>query len=61
MNEAVYFDENVSPGFLEVVFIVRESGTKLVRNFDSEYLARKFVEKVKRSKKLILVSYPLFH
>ena len=52
IEEVPYIREN------DVVFISRDSGRKLVRNFDSPYLAGQFVNKLKRSKRCILVSYP---
>ena len=45
---------------LKVVFVVKESGAVVSKLFDSEYLCRIFVNKAMRSKKLCLVSYPLF-
>lgn len=47
-------------GYHKVVFIVRESGVKVTKGFDSYYKCEKFVNKVKRSKKLKLVACPLF-
>lgn len=58
MTEVWYAEEDKGVGFFKVVFIA--NGRKLVRSFDSEYLARKFVEKVKRSRTCKLVSYPVF-
>jgi len=43
-------------GFYRVNFIVNASGVKLTRAFDSEYMARKFANKVKFSKNTTLVS-----
>lgn len=42
----------------EVTFLVLESNTEVTKTFDSEYLARKFVNKLKHSKKCRLLSYP---
>lgn len=44
----------------EVTFIVLETKTEVTKKFDSEYLARKFVCKLKHSKKCRLLSYPYF-
>lgn len=55
-----YFEDAGALGCFDVVFIARDSGRKLVKSFESPYLARKFVEKVRRSKKCTLVSYPIF-
>lgn len=46
---------------MKVEYIVNDSGTRLIKTFESPYLCRKFVEKVRRSKKLTLVSWPLFN
>ena len=43
-----------------VTFIVNETQELLTKPFDSHYLAWKFVNKMKRSKKCTLVSYPVF-
>ncbi len=43
-----------------VTFIVVDTKTTVSRRFTSEYLARKFVNKLKHSKRCRLVSYPLF-
>ena len=44
---------------MSVVFI-NDKGSRVEKKFDSEYLCSKFVNKLKRSKKCVLVSYPLF-
>lgn len=44
---------------MSVVFI-NDRGKRVEKTFDSEYLCRKFVTKLKHSKKCTLVSYPLF-
>ena len=49
-----------SSGYYKVTFIVNESGVKVTKGFDSPYLARKFVIKLKHSKKCTLLSYPCF-
>lgn len=58
--ETCYADE-VSRFYYEVTYIVNATGTKLKRSFDSPYLAWKFVNKLRHSKKCTLVSYPYFH
>ena len=49
-----------APYFYNVTFFVVETGEKLTKSFESEYMAYKFVNKLKHSKRCILVSYPLF-
>ena len=44
----------------EVIYLVLESNTEVTKSFDSEYQARKFVNKLKHSKKCRLLSYPYF-
>lgn len=46
-------------GRLEVVFLVKESGKTVTREFDSPYRCRLFVNKLKHSKRLQLIAYPL--
>ena len=48
------------PYYYNVTFIVKETGAQLIKSFESEYLAYKFVNRLKHSKRCILVSYPLF-
>ena len=56
-----YYAENCGlAGLLKVTFIVNATGARLTRVFDSEYLARRFVNKLRFSKKCTLVSYPTF-
>lgn len=45
---------------LRVVFQIVETGARVERFFDSEYLCRKFVNKLRHSKRCRLISYPLF-
>lgn len=45
---------------MKVVFIVNTTKKKVEKTFESPYLCRQFVNKLKRSKKCTLVSYPLF-
>ncbi len=44
---------------MSVVFI-NERGARVEKIFDSVYLCHKFVNKLKHSKRCVLVSYPLF-
>lgn len=55
-----YADE-VSQFYYDVTYIVNATGAKLKRSFESEYMARKFVNKLRHSRKCTLVSCPLFH
>jgi len=48
-------------GRLEVVFLVKESGAKVTKTFDSPYLCRLFVNKLKHSKRLQLIAYPILN
>ncbi len=43
----------------QVTFVVRESGDLITKNFDSLYRCQVFVNKLKHSKKLQLLTYPL--
>lgn len=45
---------------MKVTYIINESKTRVTKTFESAYLCRQFVNKLKRSKKCTLVSYPLF-
>ena len=45
---------------MSVVFI-NERGARVEKTFDSAYLCRKFVNKLKHSKRCVLVSYPNFN
>lgn len=60
MEKAKYIEDVLCLNDNDVVFIEKKSGRKLVRKFTSPYLAKQFVNKVKHSTKLILVSYPIF-
>lgn len=60
-NNVSYADKDESVGFLKVTYIVNKSGVRLTKGFDSEYLARKFVNKLRKSRVCTLVSYPIFH
>ena len=39
------------------VVLINEKGQKFIKEFDSEYLFRKFLNKAKHSKKLTVISY----
>jgi hypothetical protein len=39
------------------VILLNENGTKFEKQFESEYLYNKFLNKAKRSKKLTIISY----
>lgn len=60
MREAICYPGMVPPYYYNVTFIVRETGVTLTKSFESEYAAYKFTNKLKYSKRCILVSYPLF-
>lgn len=42
-----------------VVFRTVHTGITLRRRFDSMYLCRNFINKLKHSKRVVLVSYPI--
>ena len=44
---------------LTVTYIVKESGVRVNKTFDSDFRCRAFIRKLRHSKKCILVSYPL--
>lgn len=46
---------------LRVVFQVLKSGVVVEKTFDSYELCRKFVNKCKYSKRVSLISYPIFY
>lgn len=45
---------------LKVVYAIKETGVRLEKEFESPYLCQKFVNKLKRSKRAVLISYPMF-
>jgi len=47
----------IIPGHFKVTFIVHASGNKVTKSFDSEYHMRKFINKLRHSKKCSLVSF----
>lgn len=60
-SQTCYLSNDTGMDFTyKVVFLVNATGQKLVRSFDSEYMAWKFVNKLKHSRRCRLVSYPLF-
>ena len=50
-----------SDGFYKVEYIVNESGVRVTKGFNSPFLCKKFLNKLKHSKKCKLVSYPVFN
>ena len=46
---------------MSVTYIVKKTGRVIKKEFDSEFLCRKFVNKIKHSKVCELVSYPVFN
>ena len=58
---ATCYTHEIPPYYYNVTYIVRKTGVKLVKSFDSEYLAYKFVNKLRHSKTCILVAYPVFN
>lgn len=58
MEQAHYADRVSSVPRNRVIYIVNATGVKLARDFDSPYLANKFVNKLRHSKRCTLVSYP---
>ena len=53
------YENETNLGFYKVCFI-NEKGIRLVRGFDSPYEARKFVQKIRKSRRCTLVSYTGF-
>jgi hypothetical protein len=47
-------------GVYEVTFVVNATKTRVTRKFSSPYLARKFVNKLRYSKRCTLLAYPVF-
>ena len=47
-------------GLYNIVYRIKANGVVLMKSFDSQYQARKFFNRLKRSKKAELVSYPNF-
>lgn len=59
-RSAICYAEEIPPYYHNVTFIVKETGIKLIKSFDSPYLANKFANKLKHSKNCVLVSRPLY-
>lgn len=58
-RRAVYAGNSGSTGKpFEVVYIVRESGAKLVSGFDSPFLAKRFAARLEHGKSCLVVSQP---
>lgn len=53
-------NEQDAPYYFNVCFRVRQTGKTLIRSFEAEPMAYKFVNKLKRSKRCVLIYYPLF-
>lgn len=53
-----YENDRSAPSGYRVVFSNKQN-TRLVRVFSSPFLARKFVNKLRHSKKCTLLSYPI--
>ena len=45
------------PGYYKVTFLVRDSSKMVTRGFDSRYKMELFLNKVRHSNKLSLISY----
>lgn len=59
-GQTCYFDRDTGTGYYKVTFIVNATRQKLTKSFNSEDMARKFVNKLRYSKRCTLLSYPLF-
>lgn len=57
MNNVTYANK-YNDGYYKVTFVVNQTREKLTRGFDSPYGARKFVNKLRYSKRCTLISYP---
>lgn len=57
MSEAICYAGGISRYHYNVTFIVKSSGEILTKSFDSPYLARQFVNKLKHSKRCSLISH----
>lgn len=58
--KAKYYHHAYGPGKNRVTFLVNSTGKRLVRDFESPYLARLFVNKLRHSRKCTLIGYPYF-
>lgn len=59
--ETCYEQNDTSSLPYKVTYLVKKSGVVLVRSSDSLFLLEKFVNKLKRSKTCVLISYPSFN
>ena len=59
MNEVCYAGNDTGMGYYKVTFLVNSTRVKLTRSFDSPYLARRFVNKLMRSRRCTPLSYPV--
>lgn len=57
MAEAICYAGEASRYRYNVTFIVKSSSEVLTKSFDSPYLARQFVNKLKHSKRCSLISH----
>ena len=57
---ATCYATEAPPYYYNVTFVVRKTGAKITKSFESECLAYKFVNKLRHSNRCALVSYPLF-
>lgn len=55
----VYYGQP-EPYYYNVRFLIRATGEKLVKSFESEYMAYKFTNKLKHNNRCTLISYPNF-
>lgn len=53
--DTLYANDDKGRGFFKVFFMVNDTGVRLVRSFDSAYLARGFVNKLRNSKRCTLL------
>ena len=59
-GKTTYAENDDGFGFYKVTF-ANEFGVRLTRSFASPYLAKQFVNKLRRSKKCTLISYPAYY
>lgn len=57
---ATCYANETPPYPYNVTFMVKSTGAKLTKSFDSEYLAYKFTNKLRYSKTCTLISHPIF-
>lgn len=57
---ATVYDGQPEPYYYNVRFIIKATGVKLTKSFESPYNARQFVNKLKHSKRCVLLSHPNF-